>query len=166
LIESIIVIAAIVIVLVILVRRLPDARKKMRANKVVSDQEVSLYGIIAQADEAFEKRKYKDAENLYVKAAISDPDNPKIYSRLGAIYLEQKNYYDAKDAFSHAVKLEPDLASRHINLGLAYMGLKDYFKASEEFAAALELDGKNKKYRSLVDRAQKLLDREKKRKGE
>jgi tetratricopeptide (TPR) repeat protein len=160
LIESIFVIVAIVIVLVILARRLPDARTKLSEAKVVSDQEVSLYGIIAQADEAFEKRKYKDAENLYVKAAINDPDNPKIYSRLGAIYLEQKNYYDAKDAFSHAVKLEPDLASRHINLGLAYIGLKDYFKASEEFSAALELDSKNRKYQKLLEKSQKLRDRE------
>lgn len=160
---SILVILAAVVTLVILARRLPDARKLRQETKQVSAQEMSLYGLIAQADEAFERRRYQEAENLYVKAAVNDPDNPKIYSRLGAIYLEQKNFYDAKDAFSHAAKLEPDLASRHINLGLAFMGLKDYFKASEEFEAALKLDKKNKKYKSLLDRAQKLLERDKKK---
>lgn len=161
---SIIIIFAVVVTLVILARRLPDARKTMQESRQISNQEMSIYGIIARADEAFERGNYKEAEDLYVKTAVNDPDNPKIYSRLGAIYLEQKNYYDAKDAFSHAAKLEPDLASRHINLGLAYMGLKDFFKAVEEFKAALELDAKNKKYQRLFDKANKYLDREKKKK--
>ncbi|MGA2666465.1 MAG: tetratricopeptide repeat protein [Patescibacteria group bacterium] len=161
---SILVVVAVVAVIVILARRLPDARQKMVASKEVSDQELSLYGMIARADEAFERRRYSEAENLYVKVAVNDPDNPKIYSRLGAIYLEQKNFYDAKDAFLHASKLEPDLASRHINLGLAYMGLKDFFKAVEEFKTALDLDGKNKKYQRLLDKANKYLEKDKKRK--
>lgn len=159
----IIVVAAIVVVLILIARRLPDARAKMFQSREVSDQEISLYGLIAQADEAFEKKKYEEAENIYVKAASQDPDNPKIYSRLGAIYLEQKNFYDARDAFLQAAKIEPDLASRHINLGLAYMGLKDYYKAGESFKKALELDPKNKKYEHLLERAGKSQEKEKKK---
>jgi Flp pilus assembly protein TadD len=159
----IIVVAAVVVILILIARRLPDARAKMFQSREVSDQEISLYGLIAQADEAFEEKKFTQAENLYVKAAAQDPDNPKIYSRLGAIYLEQKNFYDARDAFLQAVKLEPDLASRHINLGLAYMGLKDYYKAGESFKKALNLDPKNKKYARLLERAKKAQEKEKKK---
>jgi len=158
---GIIVIFAIVIVIFIIGRRLPDTRQKLVETKV-SEGDISLYGLIAQADEAFEQKKYVDAEKLYVQSCLADPDNCKIYSRLGAIYLEQKNYYDARDAFLQAVKIEPDLASRHVNLGLAFIGLKDYFKASESFKKALDLDQKNKKYRKLYEKAQKLYDREKK----
>ncbi|MBM2820407.1 MAG: hypothetical protein HW405_167 [Candidatus Berkelbacteria bacterium] len=162
-IANISIIAAVVIILVILGRRLPDARKKFQETRQVSSEEITLYGLIAQADEAFDKNNFEEAENLYVKVATQDPDNPKIYSRLGAIYLEQKNYYDAKDAFAQAVKLEPDLASRHINLGLSYMGLKDYYKASESFRNALKLDPKNNKYERLLDKTLKLQDKEKRK---
>ncbi len=157
---NIVIILAIVALLVILARRIPDARKMMTKAEV-SSGEISLYGLVAQADEAFENKRYKEAEELYVKAALADPDNPKIYSRLGAIYLEEKNFYDARDAFLHAVKLEPDIASRYINLGLAFMGLKDYFKATEEFRKALEFDKKNHKYKKLLERSEKFYEREK-----
>lgn len=160
---SILIILVVVIILFIIARRLPDARTELQKTREVSDEEISLYSVIAQADDAFEKSDFIKAENLYVKAAASDPDNPKIYSRLGAIYLEQKNYYDAKDAFTHAVKIEPDLASRHVNLGLAFMGLKDYFKAVESFKKALNLDRKNKKYQRLLEKAEKFLGKEKKK---
>lgn len=160
---NLLVIAAVVVILIIIARRLPDARKVMQGSKEVTDEEIGLYGLIAQADDAFEVKRYVQAEGLYVKVAALDPDNAKIYSRLGAIYLEQKNFYDARDAFSQAVKLEPDLASRHINLGLALMGLKDYFKAMESFKKALNIDHKNKKYEKLLSRAQKLYEKEKKK---
>lgn len=160
---NLLIILVVVIILILVVRRLPDARGKMQENREVTSEEVSLYGLIAQADDSFESRDFEQAESLYVKAASQDPDNPKIYSRLGAIYLEQKNFYDAKDAFLQASKIEPEMASRHINLGLAFMGLKDYFKAIECFQKALELDPKNKKYQRLLEKAEKAKDREKKK---
>lgn len=160
---NLLVILAVVIMIVVIARRLPDARKLKMEKKEVTDEEIGIYGLIAQADDAYDGKNYQKAENLYVKAAAGDPDNAKIYSRLGAIYLEQKNYYDARDAFLQAVKLEPDLASRHINLGLALMGFKDYFKAMDSFRKALKLDPKNKKYQNLLKRAQKLYEKEKKK---
>lgn len=160
---NLLVIFVVVAILIIIARRLPDARRAMHQSHTVTDEEITLYSLIAQADDAFEGKNYQKAENLYIKAAAEDPDNAKIYSRLGAIYLEQKNFYDAKDAFMQAVKLEPELASRHINLGLAFMGLKDYFKATESFKKALAIDPKNSKYEKLLDKTQKIYDREKKR---
>jgi len=158
---DLLIVLAVVAILIVIARKIPAAREKLEEKREVTGEEISLYGLIAQADDAFEGKKFEKAESLYVKAAAEDPDNPKIYSRLGAIYLEQKNYYDAKDAFLQAVKLEPDLASRHINLALAYLGLKDYFKAIESFKKALTLDPKNKKYQKLLERAEKAYIKEK-----
>lgn len=160
---NLLIIFAVATILVILGRRLPDARKIRQETALTSDKDLNLYSVIAQADDAFEGRKFEKAETLYIKAAAEDPDNAKIYSRLGAIYLEQKNYYDAKDAFCQACKLEPDLASRHINFGLALMGLKDYFKATESFQKAINIDPKNKKYQKLLDKAQKHYQKERKK---
>lgn len=157
---DLLVILAVVIMLVIVARRLPDARRRMQEKREISDEEIGLYGLVAQADDAFDAKDYKKAETLYVKAAVLDPDNPRIYSRLGAIYLEESNYYDARDAFLQAVRLEPDLASRHINLGLSYMGLKDYYKSMASFKKALDLDPKNKKYNRLYQKAEKFYQKE------
>lgn len=160
---NLLIVLAVAAILVIVARRLPSARTKMEQTHNVTDEEITLYGLIAQADDAFEAKDFEKAESLYVKAAAEDPDNAKIYSRLGAIYLEQKNFYDARDAFLQAVKLEPDLSSRHINLGLAFLGLKDYFKATECFKKALMMDRKNKKYKALLEKAQKYYQKEKKK---
>lgn len=160
---NLLVVLVVVAILIIIARRLPDARKLMQESREVTDEEISLYGLIAQADDAFEAKNLAKAEGLYVKAAVEDPDNAKIYSRLGAIYLEQRNFYDARDAFLQAAKLEPNLASRHINLGLALLGLKDYFKAMGSFKKALSFDRKNRKYEGLLKKAQKLYEKEKKK---
>lgn len=161
---DLLVVGLVVVILIIIARRLPDARKIMSQSRETTDEEVNLYSMIAQADDAFENKNFQKAEELYIKVAAADPDNAKIYSRLGAIYLEQKNYYDAKDAFLQAAKLEPNLASRYVNLGLAFMGLKDYFKAIEAFKKALSLDHKNSKYKKLLEKTQKLYEKEKKKK--
>lgn len=160
-----IIIGAVVLIFIILARRIPQAQSIEKQEKVeVSDDKMTIYGLIAQADDYFDKKDFEKSEKLYVKAAASEPNNPKIYSKLGAIYLEQGNFYDAKEAFSAALKVDPNTASRHINLGLAFMGLKDYFKASKTFQDALKLDPKNKKYQRLLEKADKAKDRDNKRK--
>lgn len=159
-----IIIGAVVLIFIVLVRRVPTAMKFQKGEKLdVPPEKITSYGLIAQADDAFERKEFDKAEELYIKIAASEPNNAKIYNRLGAIYLEQENFYDAKDAFLQALKLEPEIASRHVNLGLAYLGLKDYFKAEQSFQAALKLDPKNTKYQKLAERAEKLKERESKK---
>lgn len=158
-----VIIGAVVLIFIILVRRIPLAKEMQKKEAPVSREEMTTYGLMAQADDAFDRKDFPKAEELYIKVASQEPNNAKIYSKLGAIYLEQKNYYDAKDAFLQAVKIEPDNPSRYINLGLAYLGLKDYFKATQTFEEAVKLDPKNKKYQRLSEKAQKARDREKKK---
>lgn len=157
---NLIIIIAVVIIFVILARRIPLARQYQKnETSDVSTEEMTIFGLISNADEAFGKKKFKKAEELYIKAAAQDPDNSKIYTRLGAIYLEQENYYDAKEAFMQSVKLDEDKASHHVNLGLAYMGLKDFYKAENAFSNALKLDPKNKKYQDLFDKAKRRQEK-------
>lgn len=158
-----IIIGAVVLALLVLIRKIPLAKKMQnQESPEISEKEMTTFGLIAQADDAFDRKAFVDAEELYVKAAAQDPDNDKIYNRLGAIYLEQENFYDAKEAFLQTVKLDDKSASHHVNLGLAYLGLKDYFKAEKAFADALKLDPKNAKYQGFLEKAQKLQDKNKK----
>lgn len=160
-----IIIGTLVLALMILVRKIPLAKKiQQKENPELSEKEMTVYGLLAQADDAFGRKNFSEAEGLYVKAAANSPDNVKIYNRLGVIYLEQQNYYDAKESFLQTVKLEKKNASHHSNLGLAYLGLKDYFKAAEVFKDALTLTPKNKKYQEFLEKAKKLQQKEGKKK--
>lgn len=148
-----IIIGAVVIILIVLLRRIPLARKIQAEKEEITPEKMTQYGILAQADEAFKKKNFAEAEELYVQAAASEPGNKQIFNRLGAIYLEQQNYYDAKEAFNQSIKCDDQNPSSFVNLGLAYMGLKDYFKATQAFSDALKLEPNNKKYKDLLEKA-------------
>ena len=99
----------------------------------------------------FAIKDYRKAEKLYLRLAADQPKNPKIYSRLGIIYLEQKNYEDARDALQQAIKLEPNIASRHFNLAMVYLNLNSTAKAINSLELALKYDPSNRKYRKMLD---------------
>jgi len=157
-----IIIGIVVVVLVILLRRIPLARKIQAEKEDITPEKMTHYGLMAQADDAFKKGDFTEAEELYVQAAAGDPGNIQIFNRLGAIYLEQKNFYDAKEAFRQSAKCEAENPSCYVNLGLAYMGLKDYFKAVQSFSEALKIEPKNRKYQKLLEKAEKMQGKEKK----
>lgn len=112
--------------------------------------ELSNKSNFEKGDMYFDKGEYKEAEKYYIKAAAENPDNPKIYNRLGIIYLELKNFRDAKDAFGELLKFDDKKASRQINFGLACLNLKNYDEAISAFEKAIKLDPKNKKYADLL----------------
>lgn len=104
-----------------------------------------------QAENLFETKKFKEAEDLYIKAASEDPENHKIFNRLGAIYMEQKNYSDAVEAFRAAVKIDAGIASRHYNLAVALMAKGDQISAKKSLHTALDLEPTNVKYRHTLE---------------
>jgi tetratricopeptide (TPR) repeat protein len=111
--------------------------------------------LIARADDAFKRKDFKTAETYYLKAAVKDPDNAKIYNRLGVIYLQMKNYKDAVEAFRGALKYDDRVACRHYNIALAYLGKRDYRSAEKGLKEAIRLDPTNEKYRKTLQAIQK-----------
>ncbi len=111
--------------------------------------------MVSHADDAFRKKDYKEAEKFYLQAATKDPNNARIYNRLGVIYLSTKNYKDAIEAFRGALKFDDRVASRHYNLALAYLGKRDYRSAEKGLEEAIKLDPTNDKYRKTLESIQK-----------
>lgn len=107
---------------------------------------ISLDELIIQADRLMTAGDLKGAEENYLKAAARMPNNPKLYNRLGIIYLQQKNFADARDAFLAGLKYDDRIAGRHYNLAQAYLGLGREEKAKVALKKALELDPNNAKY--------------------
>ena len=104
-----------------------------------------------EGEQLFKKGRYKDAERFFLKAATNNPGDPKVYARLGLLYLAQKNFSDAIEALKVAVKLEKYNPSRHYNLSLAYWGNKDTRRSISSVREAISLDPITKKYRQLLE---------------
>lgn len=130
---------------------LPPVAPEKIPSSSLKKEDVKSRNLFQEAEDAFAIKDYRKAERLYLRLATSHPKDPKIYGRLGIIYLEQKNYEDARDALQAALKLEPNVASRHFNLALTYLQLGSRAKAISSMEAALKYDPSNRKYRKMLD---------------
>jgi len=149
------------LIFVILVKRLPFANVGRSAG-VLSDSNAikplavndsnSVEELLARAEQAFKSREYDTAEAYYLKIASAKPDLPKVYNRLGIIYLESKNYKDARDAFLTVLRFDNQVASRHYNLAMAYLGLGNKRKAEAVLKQAISLDPKNPRYAQMLEK--------------
>lgn len=95
--------------------------------------------------------KSEEAENFFLRAATRSPKDPKVYARLGLIYLARKNYSDAIEALKVAVKLDKYNPSRYYNLALAYEGKSDNQRAIATIREAISLDPVSARYRTLLE---------------
>lgn len=106
-------------------------------------EEVSVETLMGQAETAQRSGDYQEAESCLVKAAAADPKNPKIYSRLGIVYLEQgENWHEAEEAFRQALRYDANNGYVHNNLGLVLYNQDKYAAATREFEAAIGADDK------------------------
>ena len=79
--------------------------------------------------------------DVYNKLADLNPENHKIFTNLGNVYLLMNRWQDAVDAYKRAIKLSSGkCAGAHFNLSKAY-GQEFLFDESEmEFYKAMELE--------------------------
>ena len=105
-----------------------------------------------KAEDLFRKKQYISAERWYLEAIKKNPKDPKIYARLGTIYIEQKNFPDARDAFEEAIKLDDSVACRFFNLSYIYNSIGDAKLAMENAKRASRIDPENAKYRHWMDK--------------
>lgn len=120
--------------------------------KKKSEPEVTLEKtqdpLMEKAEELFFKKQYISAEKWYLEVIKKDPRNPKIYSRLGLIYISQKNYKDAISCLEEANKLDPTVASRYFNLSFANNEEGNRKEALDSARKAIRLDPQNPKYKN------------------
>lgn len=150
------------VIFVILLRRLPltsvgrtedfwqTGAGDKRVDKGKTTQEDSVESLLARAEEAFAQKNWVEAEDYYLRVAASKPDLPRVYNRLGIIYLERKNYKDARDAFLTTLKFDDQVASRHFNLAMAYSGMGNKRKAEAALKQAMSLHPHNDQYEKML----------------
>ena len=110
---------------------------------------------LEMADALYAQKSYEKAEHMYLQLAKKDPRNPKLYNRLGVLFLELQNYIDARDAFKAALAIDDSRASRHYNYSMACYHLGQYREAQDAMIQALKRDPKNPKYLEYADQIRK-----------
>ncbi len=106
---------------------------------------------ISDGDKFFASGDLIRAEDSYLRAVAINPKDPKIYNRLGAIYLKNKNFKEALESFEAARDLDGGRASRHYNVALAAYESKDFSTAQNAIDQALKLDADSANYKQLKD---------------
>jgi len=107
------------------------------------------------ADALYAQKNFARAEHIYLQLARQDPRNPKLYNRLGVLFLEQQNYTDARDAFKAALAIDDTRASRHYNYSMACYHLGQFREAQDAMIQALKRDPKNPKYLDYAEQIRK-----------
>lgn len=110
---------------------------------------VTDQSLLVEGDQLLADGKLREAERAFLRAVAKNPKNPKLYNRLGAIYLKQRNFSDALEAFIAARELDSSKASRHYNVALAAWQSGKRPLAREAIAQALSLDPTAEKYLQL-----------------
>lgn len=96
--------------------------------------------LTAQADEAYRKRKFEDADRLYRESLGIFPSQTGAWNNLGNVLMAQQNYVDAQAAFQRAIELEPDRPEPYTSMGRLWLEA-DYAEESlQYFDEALKLD--------------------------
>ncbi|MEO0488965.1 MAG: tetratricopeptide repeat protein, partial [Cyanobacteria bacterium J06659_2] len=85
----------------------------------LSDEEKARLGeLLREAQDLIDDRDYASAIAAYQQATQIDGDNPRIYSGIGYLQIQQGNYQAAAAAYRQAIDLDPrNLPFRH---GLAF----------------------------------------------
>lgn len=118
-------------------------------NEVQRQTLLSDEALLKEGDDYLKEGKLKEAERAYLRGVAKNPKNPRLYNRLGAIYLKQRNYRDALEAFEAARDFDGSKASRHYNVALAAWQLNNLAKARSAIKLAIQLDPHSVKYQEL-----------------
>lgn len=124
-----------------------DSQKNHLTEKSLNPEQQN----VLDGDRFFAEGNLEAAEQCYLKSVIINPRNPKIYNRLGAIYLKNKNFKEALESFEAARDLDGAIASRHYNVALAAYESKNLAKARQAIDEALRLDPGSISYYQLRD---------------
>lgn len=93
-----------------------------------------------QGDALYNKKRYDEAAQSYLKAIADDPNNVALIYTLGDTYYYLKSYSEAETYYHKALQLNPKLARPYNGLGSIHYDLQRYPESEASYRKALELD--------------------------
>ncbi len=107
----------------------------------------------------YEKKDYKEVENLGEQALSSYPENTRIISLLAQNALAKRNYYLAKSRLEQLIQLNKKSVFIHLNLGYCYFNLKKYEKALQQFKEVIQQEKNHHKAGLFAGKSLLMLER-------
>jgi tetratricopeptide (TPR) repeat protein len=114
-------------------------RVRIRSSK---EEPLWMPEVAALIDQAKSQNDGRTAEQLYLNAIKTDPNNQQAYEGLGRLYLQEKNYKEAAETFKFLTRLDPRRDSYWSNLALSLYSTQQYKEASGAYEKALQINGK------------------------
>ncbi len=106
-------------------------------------------------------KRFKQAVELLEPLSKTEPDNPMVWTNLGAAYLgnpvlaSEENQKKAIAAFERALEIDPQVPHVAYNLGLIYRDRQEYGQAITWFRRALETNPDDKDAHHYIERLSK-----------
>lgn len=113
-------------------RRLEEAEKQLIAHIKLNPLDKDAYENLGKL--YLERKKYKDASEVYEYLIKNHPGQDAYHSKLGTAYFNLGNYEQSAAMYRKAIELKPDLPNRYINLSLCLEALGQ----NEEALSAVE----------------------------
>jgi tetratricopeptide (TPR) repeat protein len=105
-----------------------------------------MHALMREGDRLTKEEKFVEAEKQYIEALSIEQKNPKLYEKLGRLYLRNKQYDQARDTFRFASRLSPNDASVVASLGEVAMAREEYGDAVTYFQHAVSLRPRSPRY--------------------
>jgi len=85
------------------------------------------------------EKAYLDALDYYRAAIAKEPNNAKLYNKIGINELQMARFSEARKDFEKAIKNDRQFADAYNNLGVIYYLQKKYGKAVKQYEGAIKL---------------------------
>ncbi len=105
-----------------------------------------MHALAREADKLMKEEKYVEAEKKYIEALSIEQKNPKLYEKLGRLYVRNKNYDQARDTLRFASRLSPNDASVVASLGEIAFARSEFSDAITYFQHAVALRPRSPRY--------------------
>lgn len=106
-----------------------------------------------------EQKKYRKAEEQFLKALELAPAQPSVLYNLGLLYLNDGRYVQAQKYFEKAVAIRPYEANAVYNLALSYERTGDWMRAISSYQRVLQLQPGSKDARDQLGKIYYLQGR-------
>ncbi|HLP35512.1 tetratricopeptide repeat protein [Lacibacter sp.] len=91
----------------------------------------------------FDKRKYKQAEGYFLKAAMISPKWVLPWASLVGLYTATKQFDKAKDAYNTAVALQPGFQNTYVSAGIMHEEMNQWLTAEEMFRKSIKINSRH-----------------------
>lgn len=112
----------------------------------IQEEDYKVKEYIQSGSDYLDQNKFKEAEEMFIKALELDPNNYMIYIKLGLTYFKlgltyprQTQFGNAEEMFKKALEINPNNYKSYGELGYFYLTKERYEEAEEIYKKMIEI---------------------------